>query len=126
MAQVGGKRIVNLVTQERIGTDQRQVDYEALYTSLNTLRRVLESARDEGRIYRLAVPWLSCGLAGGSTKVVGAMIEEIFGNSPIVCTVVGYVQPAKKKAVELPKELEAIVQTEPILPDPSTTTSSTP
>ena len=91
----GGKRVVNLVTQERLGTDHRQVDYEALYTALNTLKRSLEYARDQGRIYRLAIPWLSCGLAGGSQKVVGAMIEDIFGPSPIVCTVVGYLKPPK-------------------------------
>ena len=99
----GGKRVVNLVTQENLGTDRRQVDYEALYTALNTLRRVMENARDEGRIYRLAMPWLSCGLAGGSTKVVGAMIEDIFGPSPIVCTVVGYIQPSKKTLLTAPE-----------------------
>ena len=46
------------------------------------------------------MPWLGCGLAGGSRKIVAAMIEDIFGESPIEVFVVEYqpktrVKPAK-------------------------------
>ena len=111
----GGKKIANLVVQEQVGTDKRQLDYEALYVALSDLEWALRHAKEEGRIYRLALTWIGCGLAGGSLKIVGAMIEDIFGNSPIVCTVVGYVQPPKKKI-----EPEAVVQSD----QPSTTTVS--
>lgn len=86
----GTKRIVNLYAQTEFGTETRQLDYEALYTGLERLRAVLQDAHAQGRVYRVAMPWLGCGLAGGSKKIVKAMIEDIFGESPIEVFVVEY------------------------------------
>jgi O-acetyl-ADP-ribose deacetylase (regulator of RNase III) len=86
----GTKRIVNLYAQTEFGTETRQLDYEALYTGLERLRAILEDAAKQGRIYRVAMPWLGCGLAGGSKRVVAAMIEDIFGESPVEVFVVEY------------------------------------
>ena len=84
----GGKRVVNLVVQERIGTDRRQVDYEAVYFSLDALHTILKEAHAAGRVYTLCMPWVGCGLAGGSRAVIRAMVETIFGDSPVRCVVV--------------------------------------
>ncbi len=80
---VGGKRIINLCTQEKYGTDKRYIDYEALYVGLSRIKEILEGASKEGRKYSLVMPWVGCGLAGGSRKVVKAMIEDIFEESEI-------------------------------------------
>ena len=94
----GTKRVVNLYIQESVGTDRRRVDYEAVYTALSNLRAVLENAGKEGRVYRLALPWIGCGLAGGSRRVIAAMIEDIFGESPIEAFVVEYARKASAPA----------------------------
>lgn len=86
----GAKRIVNLIAQADIGTERRQLDYEALYAGLCTFRDILQDALAQGRVYRVAMPWLGTGLAGGSKPVVRAMIEDIFGESPIEVFVVEY------------------------------------
>ena len=96
----GAKRIANLYIQESVGTDRRRVDYEALYSALSNLRAVLENAGKEGRAYRVAMPWIGCGLAGGSKTVVRAMIEDIFGESPIEVFVVEYIPKTSEKPVE--------------------------
>lgn len=96
----GTKRIANLYIQESVGTDRRRVDYEALYTSLSNLRAVLENAGKEGRAYRLALPWIGCGLAGGSKTVVRAMIEDVFGESPIEVFVVEYAKKTSAKPAQ--------------------------
>lgn len=103
----GTKRIANLYIQESVGTDRRRVDYEALYTCLTNLRAVLESAGKEGRAYRLALPWIGCGLAGGSRRVVAAMIDDIFGDSPIEVFVVEYLpKNSAKPAAETTESAE--------------------
>lgn len=84
------KRVVNLVTQDEIGTESRKVDYEAVYSGLTTLRDALEDAGKQGRSYSICMPWIGCGLAGGSQNVIRAMIEDVFGASSIPVTVVSY------------------------------------
>jgi O-acetyl-ADP-ribose deacetylase (regulator of RNase III) len=84
VADVGdGRKIVNMITQSHYGNDgKRYVDYEALYSALETLRDSLDSTRKEGRVYTLGLPLgLSCGLAGGSPTVVDAMIQHLWAGS---------------------------------------------
>lgn len=83
-----GKRITNGYTQADISTDRRQVDYEAVYVVLSETRAALETALSDGRRYTLCMPWIGCGLAGGSKRVIRAMIEDVFEESPIRCVVV--------------------------------------
>ncbi len=85
-----GRKVVNLVTQREIGTEKRQVDYEALYAGLESIHALLLKAFDEGRVYSIAMPWIGCGLAGGNRRVVEAMVESIFGSSDIMVYVVDY------------------------------------
>ena len=91
----GGKRIVNLITQERVGADKRQVDYEALYLGLETLKDILEDAAKEGRNYTVCLPWIGTGLAGGSKNIIKAIFEDIFDKSLIKFIIVDYSKSIK-------------------------------
>ncbi len=92
-----GKRIINMYTQANIGTEKRQVSYDALFWCLETLKLKMESALKEGREYRLGLPYgLSCGLAGGSWTVVYAMIEDLFLDSPLKLTIVKFESKVNK------------------------------
>lgn len=85
-----GKKIVNLIGQQFYGGDgKRYVDYEAIYSGLETLKIVLESAVSEGRQYSLAVPYkMASDRAGGSWAIVEAMLKDLFDKSPVPCYIV--------------------------------------
>ena len=69
------KRIFNLYTQDQIGFG-REVNYEALYRNLLLLRNKLNFLDEKV----LGIPFgMSSGLAGGSWKIVYAMIEHLYG-----------------------------------------------
>ena len=101
----GTKRICNLIAQADIGTHRRQLDYEALYSGLTIFRELLTDAYNNGRVYRVAMPWVGTGLAGGSRKVVGAMIEDIFENAPFEVFVVDYKPKTSVKSADTPTDL---------------------
>lgn len=68
-------KIFNLYTQEGIRPG-REVNYESLYRNLLLLRNRLNFLNEKC----LGIPYgLSSGLAGGSWKIVYAMIEHLFG-----------------------------------------------
>lgn len=90
VAKIDDKRIVNVYIQDQIGTDSRKVNYEAVYTALETLRDSLENAAKEGRKYTVAMPWIGCGLAGGSRRIIEAMVRELFDKSQITVYIVEY------------------------------------
>lgn len=75
-----GGWVSNLFAQDDYGNDgQRYLNYEALATSLETVvayrnGTFREGKQIEGSIY---VPYkMGCGLAGGSWKIVSAMLDE--------------------------------------------------
>lgn len=77
-----GNKVVNLVGQDKYGTDQRHLNYEAFYSALETLKNVLDDAAKEGRMYSLAFPkGIGCGLAGGNWQIVDAMISSLWSDS---------------------------------------------
>ena len=89
------RRIVWLITQQNVGTDRRQLDYEAFYSGLSDVKALLVAAREQGRHWHVGLPrWIGCGLAGGSPAVIQAMVEDLFYQSPVECTVVEY-NPAR-------------------------------
>lgn len=68
-------KIFNLYTQAEIGFG-REVNYESLYRNLLLLRNRLNYLNEKC----LGIPYgMSSGLAGGSWKIVYAMIEHLFG-----------------------------------------------
>jgi O-acetyl-ADP-ribose deacetylase (regulator of RNase III) len=96
----GGKKIVNMITQERYGKDgARYVNYEALYHALETLRDCLDNARKEGRVYTLGLPaGLSSGLAGGSPTIIDSMILHLWAGSETKVVIVSYEKETVKTA----------------------------
>lgn len=85
----GGNKIVNLYAQEHYGRDKRYLDYEALYSGLEKIKELLEKAVEEGRNYRLGIPYkLGSDRAGGNWNIVKVIIEEIFTNSHIDVVIV--------------------------------------
>ncbi len=86
--QRGGR--LNAPIGGRFECSDAQFQAEALYAGLCTFRDILQDALAQGRVYRVAMPWLGCGLAGGARPVVRAMIEDIFRESPVEVFVVEY------------------------------------
>lgn len=92
----GGKRFIHMLAQDQIGTDRRQLDYEALWVCLEGTRDILVEAHSKGRDWVLGLPmWLGAGLAGGAPRIVEAMVREAFEDCVVRCVVVRYVKPAK-------------------------------
>jgi O-acetyl-ADP-ribose deacetylase (regulator of RNase III) len=72
------KQVISIFQQYSYGTDSRKLNYEAFYTGLEKIRDNLKDKK-----YTLGIPnSIGCGLAGGSWKVVRAMIYDIFDNQP--------------------------------------------
>ena len=75
-----GKYIYNCYSQYYYGRDQRQTNYEAVYTGL---RAILGHAESKG-LTSLSLPYkMGCMLGGGNWKIVNAIIEDLFENSPM-------------------------------------------
>ena len=64
--------IVNAVTQQNVGTRQRQVDYEGLGRCFN---KIATFAREQN-IDEVHFPLIGCGLAGGEWGVIEPIIAE--------------------------------------------------
>lgn len=76
--------IVNLYSQTGIGGQDRQTSYDAMVTGLTLLCKKLEEGNARGKSYVLGIPFqIGCGLANGSWPIVRAIIEDIFGKSPV-------------------------------------------
>jgi hypothetical protein len=72
-----GKYIYNLYGQYNYGTDTRKLNYEALYTAMESALTDCISKK----IRSIAIPFqLGCGLAGGNWNIVYIMIQEVFKN----------------------------------------------
>ena len=75
-----GVYIYNCYSQYFYGRDQRQTNYEAVYTGL---RAILGHA-ETNDLTSLSLPYnMGCMLGGGSWKIVNAIIEDLFENSPM-------------------------------------------
>ena len=85
-------RIYNLYTQSGYSTKKREVNYEYFWRSLKAMQEDLISIQEEtGQPQVLGLPYgISCGLAGGNWKIIKAIIEDIFLDSPIETYIVKY------------------------------------
>lgn len=78
-ADVGGRKVINLYGQSGIGNNgsplERNARYDAIYNGLYLLFQEV-SINDKGA--EIAIPaGMACGLAGGSWKVVKAIIQDL-------------------------------------------------
>lgn len=71
-----GLTIAHAITQLNVGTEERRVDYEALYS---TLERVLRVCVEYGYT-DLALPAIGCGLAGGDFEIFKRMLALTYEN----------------------------------------------
>ncbi len=72
--------IVNLYGQYTYGRDSRKLNYEAIYSALESLKGTMA----EKNLKSVAFPYLmGCMNAGGNWEVVNKMIEVIFRDSDI-------------------------------------------
>ena len=85
-------RIYNLYTQASVGAGKRQVDYEIFWKALKNMQEDLLFIQHEtGEPQVLGLPYgISCGLAGGSWKIILAIIEDIFEDSLIQTYIVEF------------------------------------
>ncbi|WP_262029678.1 hypothetical protein [Microvirga sp. Mcv34] len=90
--------IANLFIQLEVGTDRRRVEYDAVRSSLTLARNQMLAGialdpRQPDELTRptsLALPRIGAGLSGGDWPTIRAIIDEVFGQSPIDVTI--YVQ----------------------------------
>ena len=79
-----GKTIANLFSQNDWDAGPVLTNYEALRACLNDVESY---AREHGST--VALPgFIGCGIAGGDWKTVRRIIEEVFRESPVDCTIV--------------------------------------
>lgn len=70
-----GKYIYNLYGQYYYGTDSRKINYEALYTAMESALQDCVSKN----IKSIALPFqMGAGLAGGNWNIIYTMIQEVF------------------------------------------------
>lgn len=82
-----GKIIYNLYGQFYFGNQKRQTHYEAFYRAMDAIHT---DARNK-KLITASLPYnIGCGLANGSWKIVNAIIEEVWQNSPIQLTICRY------------------------------------
>lgn len=56
----------------------RDLDYNALYDALDQMKKVLQSFTDSSMAdYKIGLPLIGCGLAGGNWRIVSRIIEEV-------------------------------------------------
>lgn len=85
------KGIYNMYTQSSIGQG-RQVDYEAFYNALYNVAEHIEwQDKHDDKTSTFGLPYgISCGLAGGSPRIINSMIREILVNRPFKTYIVKY------------------------------------
>jgi hypothetical protein len=71
------KYVLNMITQNLYGTDSRKANYEYIYSAFESIK---EEVKAEGS---LAIPFIGCGLAGGSWHIIKAIIEKVFDDTDI-------------------------------------------
>ena len=69
--------IVNLYTQFTFGTKPVELDYEALEKGLQCLKALSEPD------WKIGLPMIGCGLAGGNWTRVKAIIETVFNDRTV-------------------------------------------
>jgi O-acetyl-ADP-ribose deacetylase (regulator of RNase III) len=81
----GSPAIANLFGQDRCDSDERMTNYDAIYDALVNLRGIMENHKWKS----VSFPYgMSCGLGGGSWRIIYTMIYDVFENSDIEVRIV--------------------------------------
>ena len=80
-----------MYTQSSIGQG-RQVNYEAFYNALHNVADHIEwQDKHDDKTSTFGLPHgISCGLAGGSSRIINSMIREILVDRPFKTYIVRY------------------------------------
>ena len=81
LATVEKPLIINLYTQHGYSSGRRQLDYEALYSGMERLHKLLRSLVPPK--CRIAMPKIGAGLAGGDWDIIELMINKVFGDREV-------------------------------------------
>ena len=83
--------VYNMYTQDEIGA-KRSVSYEGFYCALNKVADHIEwQSKHDGEEKVLGLPYgISCGLAGGSKRIINTMIHEILVDRSFKTYIVKY------------------------------------
>ena len=76
------RRVFNLYTQYKFGTDKMHLNYEALVQAPVSLRDTLDE-HDPRHQETVGLPRIGCGLAGGDWEIVEELISDVFPNRTI-------------------------------------------
>ena len=86
--------IVNCYSQTGMGAKDRNTSYNDIYTIFSDIEEKIRSA-NELLVKRgkkplvVGIPYrFGCGLAGGKWRIVLAIVEEVFKNSPVTATII--------------------------------------
>ena len=74
--KINNKIVINAYTQYNYSSHKPQLDYFALGT-------VLEQIKQDFPNYKIIMPKIGAGLAGGNWDIISSIIEQIFPNSII-------------------------------------------
>ena len=76
------KYIVNIYSQFKMSSGERETSYDALTTAFEYLERMLTSKGNSDLI--VGVPYLlGCGLGRGNWKIVESILFSVFESSPV-------------------------------------------
>ena len=83
--------VYNMYTQDEIGFE-RSVSYEGFYCALNKVANHIERFNDDILAHvSLGLPYgISCGLAGGSSRVINSIIHDILVDRKFKTYIVKY------------------------------------
>ncbi len=83
--------VYNMYTQDEIGA-KRSVNYEGFYCALNKVADHIEwQSKHEGEEKVLGLPYgISCGLAGGSSRIINTIIHDILVDRKFKTYIVKY------------------------------------
>jgi hypothetical protein len=90
-AMSGDKMVVNVYSQTGMGAKDRNTSYNDIFTVFSTIEEKVRvwNAANPGKEKVLGVPYkFGAGLAGGRWRIINAIFEEVFKNSPVKLVIV--------------------------------------
>lgn len=84
MTQNHSAIIVSAITQDKYGTDRRQVNYEAVHVAFERIKYNMPFWQVKDRT--INIPKIGAGLGGGNWKIIETIINEVIGDEyRVIC-----------------------------------------